>query len=166
MIGPSIGGDAIDIFDDLVLTGSNRNKEVIQLFSLSHRALVATIDWDLRGDIETGYVYAARFTKPYPQIIVAGGAGKNEVKFFENNVDSSNNFRTLCHIDSDSAILSMDTSKNGDSVAFGQQDGKISVISCKLEEGEHETYKGGIVRTYQDKKGELKMRDEEEEHKV
>ena len=35
MFGASIGGDALDIFDDLVVTGSNRNKEVVQLYSLS-----------------------------------------------------------------------------------------------------------------------------------
>ena len=63
-------------------------------------------------------MYAARFTKPSPQLIVAGGAGKNEIKFFENNIDYGNTYKTLCGIDMDKPILSMDTSAN-EAVAFG-----------------------------------------------
>ena len=35
MGGPSIAGDSIDIYDDMIVTGSNRNNDVMQLFSLS-----------------------------------------------------------------------------------------------------------------------------------
>lgn len=51
-------------------------------------------------------------------MIVAGGAGKNELKFFENNIDYAGTFKTLCGIDMDKPILSIDTSKL-DNVAFG-----------------------------------------------
>ena len=35
MFGPHISGDSLDAYDDLIIAGSNRNKEVLQLFSLS-----------------------------------------------------------------------------------------------------------------------------------
>lgn len=58
------------------------------------------IEWEMtsRKDLEAGYLYATRFSKPKPNIIIAGGAGKNEVKVFENNADGSGTFRTLCQI--------------------------------------------------------------------
>jgi len=40
-------------------------------------------------------LFGARFSKPNPNFIIAGGAGKNEVKIFENNADGSASFRIL-----------------------------------------------------------------------
>jgi len=56
------------------------------------------IDWETssRKDSEAGYVFATRFSKPTPNIIIAGGAGKNEVKIFENNADGAGTFKILC----------------------------------------------------------------------
>lgn len=34
--GPTCSGDSLDIYDDMIVTGSYRNKEVMQIFSLSH----------------------------------------------------------------------------------------------------------------------------------
>lgn len=90
-----ISGDALDVYDDLIVTGSNRNKEVVQIFSLSHRELIHSIEWETssRKDIETGFAFATRFSKPNPHFIVAGGGGKNEVKIFENNLDGAATFK-------------------------------------------------------------------------
>jgi WD40 repeat protein len=33
--GPLIVGDSLDIFNDYIVTGSNRNKDVMQIFSIS-----------------------------------------------------------------------------------------------------------------------------------
>lgn len=48
--------------------------------------------------MESGYVFGTKFSKPNPNIIVAGSAGKNEVKFFENNADGSGSFRLLASV--------------------------------------------------------------------
>jgi COMPASS component SWD3 len=37
IFGPAISGDALDVHEDLIVAGSNRNKDVVQLFSLSKR---------------------------------------------------------------------------------------------------------------------------------
>lgn len=92
------------------------------MFSLSKRQLLSNIDWEgsVRKDFEAGYLYGTRFSKPHPNLIVAGGAGKNEVKVFENNSDGSATFRVLTSIlDLETPCLSLETSKQGDSFAFG-----------------------------------------------
>ena len=148
MFGPHISGDSLDVFGDLVMAGSNRNKEVVQLFSLNKRQLIANVDWESgRKDLETGFVFGARFTKPNPNMIIAGGAGKNEVKIFENNCDGSASYRVLASLnDLDAPCLSLDVTRNGETFAFGCQDGRIFVCSTKLEESvEFEGYQGGSV---------------------
>ena len=84
--------------------------------------MIHTIEWDSssRKDIDSGFLYATKFSKPSPSFIVAGGAGKNEVKIFENNIEGQANFKLLASIlDLDSPCLSIETSKQGDSFAFG-----------------------------------------------
>lgn len=106
----------------MIIAGSNRNKDAMQMFSLSKRQLIANIDWESssRKDFESGYIFATRFSKPRPDLIIAGSAGKNEVKIFENNADGSGTFRILSSIlELDSPCLALDTSKTGDNFAFG-----------------------------------------------
>ena len=136
--GPNVSGDSLDIYDDIIVAGSNRNKEVMQMFSLSKRSLIANIDWEssTRKDIEAGYVFGTRFSKPDPHFIFAAAGGKNEIKIFENNVDGSASLRIVTHItDIESPCLSIDTAKSGDTFAFGCQDGRVYILNYKLEEG-------------------------------
>ncbi len=97
MFGPQISGDALDICGDLIIAGSNRNKDVMQMYSLKQRDLIYNIDWDTssRKDPESGFLFATRFSKSTPNYMFGGGAGKNEVKVFENNADGSASFRPL-----------------------------------------------------------------------
>ena len=132
----------------MIIAGSNRHKDCLQFFSLTKHQLIQSIDWELtsKKDIEAGFVFGTRFSKPKADLIFAGGAGKNEVKVFENNCDGSATMRILATINEfDSPILSMDTAKNGD-VAVGLQDGRIVIINSKLEEpyGDFEGYQGGF----------------------
>ena len=119
--GPQVSGDALDVYDDMIVAGSNRNKDCLQLFSLSKHQLVQNIDWEIsqKKDLEAGFLFGTRFMRGKPDLIFAGGAGKNEMKVFENNCDGAANMRILGQISEiDSPVLSMDTAKNGD-VALG-----------------------------------------------
>ena len=121
IFGPHISGDALDVHDDMIVTGSNRNKEIVQMFSYSKRALIHNIEWEAtsRKDVEAGYLFACKFSKPNPNLIIAGGAGKNEVKIIENNADGSANFKIQGAIhELETPCLSLDTAKTGD-FAFG-----------------------------------------------
>ena len=92
------------------------------MFSFSKRQLIYNVEWESssRKDMEAGYVYATRFSKPNPHMILAGGAGKNEVRIFENNVDGSATFRFIGGVNElPTPCLSLETSKTGDNFAFG-----------------------------------------------
>jgi hypothetical protein len=76
-----------------------------------------TVDWESssRKDPETGFLFATRFSKNNANLIISGGAGKNELKVFENNADGSASFRVLASItELEAPILSIDTNKGGD----------------------------------------------------
>ena len=96
-------------------------------------------------------------------MIIAGGAGKNEVKIFENNIDYAGTFKNQCTLDLfDTPVLCLDTSKIGDNVAIGTGDGRVYVVNVKVDE-ELETYDGGPIRTFIDKKGTTHPGGDEEE---
>ena len=53
-------------------------------------------------------------------MIIAGGAGNNDLKLFENNVDQSGTFRLMGHItEIDKPILCIDAGKSGEHFSFG-----------------------------------------------
>ena len=73
-----------------------------------------------KRDLESGFVLGTRFSHPHPDLIFAGGAGRNELKIFENNVDGSASMRIMATLNEfDSAVLSLDVSKNGESFCIG-----------------------------------------------
>ena len=130
IFGPSLSGDSLDIHGDMIITGSNRQKDVMQIFSLSKHQLIQTFDYEVtKKDLESGYVLGTRFSQPRPDLIFAGGAGRNQLKIFENNIDNSASMRIMATLDElDSAILSIDAAKNGEHFVFGCRNGNIYVI--------------------------------------
>jgi COMPASS component SWD3 len=63
IFGPQLNGDSLDVFDDMIVTGSNRNKDVMQIFSLSKHQLIQTFDYEVtKKDIESGFVLGAKFS--------------------------------------------------------------------------------------------------------
>lgn len=65
-------------------------------------------------DIESGYVLATRFSAD-GNFIIAGGAGKNEIRIFANNCDSTANYKLQMEIkDLPSAVFSIDVNPNPD----------------------------------------------------
>ena len=143
IFGPQLSGDSLDIFGDMIVTGSNRQKDVMQMFSLSKHQLVQTFDYDItKKDLESGFVLGARFSQPHPDLIFAGGAGRNELKIFENNIDGSGSMRIMATLNElESAVLSIDVSRNGD-FCIGCQNGEIYVMSYKIDDlaGDFEGY--------------------------
>jgi hypothetical protein len=55
--------------------------------------LVSTFEFSrMKDDRESGYLFSARFLNE-GNYIIAGGAGKNELKIFANNCDSAGDFK-------------------------------------------------------------------------
>ena len=86
------GSDAIDINGDQILVASYRNKDQLQIYSLSHRNKIADIEWEevkVRKTDESGWLFSAKFSKPDAKFIFASGGGRNEFKVFDNSESTS-----------------------------------------------------------------------------
>jgi hypothetical protein len=95
--------------------------------------MVTSFDWENRVSADTGFVCAAKFSKPIPHLIYAGGAGKNEIKIFENNPDGSQMFKQMAAVqDFDCPVLSIDVCHSGQTVAAGLQNGTVCFFSSKI----------------------------------
>ena len=92
MRGPEISGDSLDIFEDLIVSGSYRNQEAMQIFSISQRKRVHTWEWNQSRDLDSGYCFSTKFTND-GNFIIAGGAGNNELKVYMNNSDTTATFK-------------------------------------------------------------------------
>jgi hypothetical protein len=99
--------------------------------------MVSLLDYDGQKNkgTETGFCLAARFSKPHPNLIFAAGAGKNEMKIFENNCDGSQTFK-LQSTGSDVGcpILALDVCNRDNRFAVGCQNGNIYISQYDLNE--------------------------------
>ena len=90
ILGPLVSGDCIDIHGDEILAGSNRHKNPLAVYSLSMGRVMTEIPFDPPNNTisESGYVLAARFSKDRDRsLIFAGGAGRNELRCWDNDTD-------------------------------------------------------------------------------
>jgi WD40 repeat protein len=51
LVGPRITGDAIDFREDLILTGSNRVVDQLQLWDYRTKQILHTFSWDEKGKV-------------------------------------------------------------------------------------------------------------------
>jgi len=83
IFGPHICGDAVDIYGDILLSGSWRPDKQLQLWDFGSGRLIETIDWKPAMGEEPCLLYAAQFSKGNgAEYIAAGGSGANEAKIF------------------------------------------------------------------------------------
>ena len=97
---------------------------------------------------DSGYLLVARFSN-CGNFIFAGGAGKNELKIFANNCDSSANFKILMEIrELPAAVMSMDAHPVEKYFTFGLENGCIYVVHYENDEEspDFEPYKGEFAR--------------------
>lgn len=85
IFGPHICGDAVDVRNNVVLTGSWRPDEQLQLWDLGSGKLLKTIPW-YQSAVHVknpAMIYCAAFSKGDGRYIAAGGSGSNEAKLFD-----------------------------------------------------------------------------------
>lgn len=83
--GPHIAGDAVDVMNGVVLTGSWRPESPLEMWDLASGRLIETVKWD-QGALssEPCPLYTAKFSKDSAgSFIAAGGSGANEAKVFD-----------------------------------------------------------------------------------
>jgi hypothetical protein len=73
----------LDIHENVLLAGSNRGKEPLQIFDIGTRKMITNVDWEVTGGFsDTAFLYSARFLKGSTDVIFAGGAA-GMFKIFE-----------------------------------------------------------------------------------
>jgi COMPASS component SWD3 len=81
--GPHLCGDALDIHDNTVLTGSWRDNNQLETWDLRTCERISQVPWHVTRQ-EPCRLYAAQFSKdPAGRFIAAGGSGACEAKIFD-----------------------------------------------------------------------------------
>ena len=142
ILGPLVAGDSIDVHGDEILAGSNRHKQPLAVYSLSMGRVMTEIPFDPPGmNInESGYVLAARFSKDRDRsLIFAGGAGRNELRAWDNDTDGQGRFKELGHLNSAlGTIMCIDTAANGTQMAWGNHLGQVFISGYEVAANEEE----------------------------
>ena len=126
VIGPNICSDSIDIQGDSMLTGSNNNKNVLQLWSVSTMKLIENIPWSPEAltSEELGFLYTVNFDRK-GKYIVAGGAGLNEFRVFTNKPGHE----LVSKVTLPKIVSSSHFAHNKDLVVLGCTDGNARVLT-------------------------------------
>eukprot|EP00826_Nyctotherus_ovalis_P044197 TRINITY_DN4760_c0_g5_i1.p1 TRINITY_DN4760_c0_g5~~TRINITY_DN4760_c0_g5_i1.p1 ORF type:complete len:387 (+),score=40.78 TRINITY_DN4760_c0_g5_i1:76-1236(+) len=126
--GPHVCGNAIDVTNDTMLTGSFDKDKVLQLWSISKRKLIQDVGWQADNDAN-GYVNAARFEKTLRNRYIAAsghtGVNKNEVRIFNNK----GKYEMVGRIELDKPAVSIDFVNAKQSFAVGTVDGFVYVFN-------------------------------------
>ena len=122
ILGPHICGDALDVKDDLILTGSYAAKQQVELWSLGEGKNLYS--GQLNAQDKECLVYTAQFSKT-SSAFVLGGSGSDEAYFFSNDP-----VRPLAVLENiRKPIYSCDFSNTSNLIALGCGDG--SAIICR-----------------------------------
>eukprot|EP01022_Parablepharisma_sp_SALTPOND_P004585 TRINITY_DN120595_c3_g1_i1.p1 TRINITY_DN120595_c3_g1~~TRINITY_DN120595_c3_g1_i1.p1 ORF type:complete len:361 (+),score=13.63 TRINITY_DN120595_c3_g1_i1:351-1433(+) len=133
IFGPEVAGDSLDVSGDLLLTGSHRSKDSLQLWSLSYGKLVDTIEWDPEKPSDSSLLFSAQFDQMGGRYVVACGSGRNEARLFEKRADKMYAF--ACGVTNlPSACSSVDYSAKQNLLAVGSCDGVCRLFE-RVEKG-------------------------------
>ena len=116
--------------------------------------IVSKIDFSrsAQDDRTSGYLYSARFFND-GNFIAAGGAGRNELKIFSNNVDSTGDFKIQMELkDLPCPVFSLDSANHLKQLAVGLSDGSTYTYNYEVNTSspEFEPYQGEFLRVAQE----------------
>lgn len=84
IFGPHLCGDALDIHDNVIVTGSWRANDQLQLWDFHSGVKITDVPWHISANKPPCMLYAAQFSKEGSgRFIAAGGSGCNEAKVFD-----------------------------------------------------------------------------------
>ena len=132
LYGPMICGDALDYSNGLILTGSWRDEDQLELWDMKMMKKLQIIKWqefedNLIND-KKSFVYACQFQKGKGHRIIAGSTGNNEIRVF----DVNKNFECVDGLrDFEQGIFSLDwcNNENDNIFAFAGGSGLCGLIS-------------------------------------
>lgn len=129
--GPHLAGDALDISNDKILTGSWRSDDPLELWDYGSGKRITSITWSQSNSTlrsEPCFLYSAQFSKGInlnTQLIAAGGSGTNEAKVF----DHSKGNKLIGTIGGLSrGVFTLDFNSAGSQLAVAGADAAIRII--------------------------------------
>lgn len=129
--GPQIAGDAIDIRNDIMVTGSNNYKDPLQLWSVSERKLIENVKLNPEGGSADmlGYLYTAAFNRSEGgyDFIAAGGGGLNEIRILSQKQDHP----LIGKVAFTKPVTSCDFAYNSNMLAVACSDGLVRVYAIE-----------------------------------
>eukprot|EP00030_Apusomonadida_sp_AF-17_P000491 a174780_71.p1 GENE.a174780_71~~a174780_71.p1 ORF type:complete len:352 (-),score=125.04 a174780_71:36-1058(-) len=126
MHGPHICGNAIDICGDSIVTGSWRESETLQLWSIATGALVETIPWGGDARDPACFIYSAQFSKD-GAYVVAGGSGLAEARVFDSKTK-----QLIGRVDGmTKGVYSVAFSPSSQYAALGCGDNSLRIVEMK-----------------------------------
>ena len=125
--GPHVCGDALDVKDGKILTGSWRQDHQLQLWDFGTGKIIEEIKWDSSSSKNDCMLYCAKFSND-SSLIAAGGSGKNEAKIF----DRKNNYATVGTVAGLSrGVYSLDFNSDGSKFVVAGGDATIRIFNIE-----------------------------------
>lgn len=126
IFGPSISGDSIDYKGGVVVTGSHRSKDYIQLWDYKTKNKIQEVSWEYGYQSEGAYIYTLQYPKKGGEFLVAGCTGLNEAKIF----DVYNGYKPIAKIsDLKKGIYSVDCANNGGKIVMAGGEGIVYIFN-------------------------------------
>eukprot|EP00753_Platysulcus_tardus_P004272 PLAT12526.5.p2 GENE.PLAT12526.5~~PLAT12526.5.p2 ORF type:complete len:422 (+),score=231.27 PLAT12526.5:1739-3004(+) len=128
IFGPHVCGDSVAVHDDVMLTGSWRPDEALELWDFGTGKRMEVIDWHgSRLRREPCLLYAADFSNNNDAaFFAAGGSGSNEAKVFDR---SAGNALIGTVAGMSRAVFSVDFSPDSSMLAVGGGDASIRLLN-------------------------------------
>ncbi len=123
--GPTVSGDALDMKNNLVLTGSWRNDDQLEIWDYGMRKKVMNVDWEYGKKVSGAYIYSCQFSKFNDDTIIAGSSSINEVRAYDRTVDHVN-FGKVGNLTK--GVYCVDYANNSDMFAFCGGEGRVHVL--------------------------------------
>ena len=123
LYGPHICGDALDLKNTEILTGSWRSTNQLELWDFGSGERISEVPWSTgqsqfaASSQDPCMLYAAQFSRDaIGRFIVAGGSGSNEAKVFDHAADDAL-VGTVTRLKG--GVFSVDFSPDREKVAIG-----------------------------------------------
>jgi WD40 repeat protein len=131
--GPHICGDALDIVNNDIVSGSWRPKDQLELWDFGSGEKITTVPWSNSSFSSVGQpacmLYTAQFSKEgHGRYIVGGGSGANEARIFDH---SNNNALVGTVTGLLRGVFTSDFSPEENKVAIGGGDSCIRILDIE-----------------------------------
>lgn len=125
IFGPVISGDALDIHDNLILAGSYRDKDSLELYDMRTLKKVCNVDWSLSPH-SYNYVSSCKFSrnKDEGEYIIAGSCLSNQVGIFKKEIVYNNE---LIISGMKKGVYTSGFANNESKFFFGTSDGEFHI---------------------------------------